>query len=62
MRKARKMLISGGGGVIIGRIFCLQRDRQTDMFIWSLIQEIVRRLKFPNSEKSTKEHGGYGYE
>ena len=25
-----------------------QTDRQTDMFIWSLVQEIVRRLQFPN--------------
>ena len=29
-------------------IVCVQRSgRQTDMFIWSLIQEIVRRLQFP---------------
>ena len=24
-------------------------DRQTDMFIWSLIQEIVRQQQFPNN-------------
>ena len=28
-----------------------QTDRKTDIFIWSLIQEMVRRLQFPNKYK-----------
>ena len=40
----------GGGG---GKGACVEiADRQTDMFIWRLVQEIVRRLQFQHVRKS----------
>ena len=33
---------------VLEKAFAVTAAVQTDMFIWSLIQKIVRRLQFPN--------------